>query len=88
MSAATPSDCIEACAMYNGHRNDTDRECVGGGFIPAWWNQTKAMDESGNMPYNCFLKSNSTGISKNDRSIEVVSLCLSVDGGYCVDATL
>lgn len=63
--------------MYNAHRNTTtDRPCVGGGFIPEWWNQTKAMDESGGMPYNCFLKSNDTGVGKNDRVIEVVSLCL------------
>ncbi|KAF1851170.1 uncharacterized protein K460DRAFT_272257 [Cucurbitaria berberidis CBS 394.84] len=76
LSVASPSDCIEACVMYNGHKQASDRPCVGGGFIPAWWNQTKAMDESGGMPYNCFLKSNDTGVGRNDRDIEVVSLCL------------
>jgi hypothetical protein len=82
LSAATPSDCIEACVMYNGHKTAQDRTCVGGGFIPEWWNQSKAMTESGGMPYNCFLKSNDTGTARNDKTIEVVSLCL---GGACGD---
>ncbi|KAF2676005.1 hypothetical protein K458DRAFT_323085 [Lentithecium fluviatile CBS 122367] len=81
-SFATPSDCIEACQMYNSQRTASDRECVGGGFIPEWWNQTKAMAESGGMPYNCFLKSNTSKIGTNDRDIEVVALCLE---GQCDD---
>jgi hypothetical protein len=47
LSAATASDCIEACVMYNGHKGSADRNCVGGGFIPEWWNQSRAMEESG-----------------------------------------
>jgi hypothetical protein len=47
LSAATESDCIEACVMYNGHKGSADRNCVGGGFIPEWWNQSRAMEESG-----------------------------------------
>lgn len=82
LSTATPSDCVEACIMYNAHKGSSDRSCVGGGFIPAWWNQSKAMDESGGMPYNCFLKSNDSGVVRNDRQIEVVSLCLE---GACED---
>lgn len=76
LSAAAPSDCVEACVMYNAHKSDSDRTCVGGGFIPEWWNQTRAMDESGSMAYNCFLKSNASGIARNDKKYEVVALCL------------
>ncbi|KAF9694800.1 hypothetical protein EKO04_006840 [Ascochyta lentis] len=83
LSAATPSDCVEACVMYNAHKNAADRECVGGGFIPAWWNQTKAMEESGGMAYNCFLKSNASGIARNNKAYEVVALC--VAGGCGVE---
>lgn len=83
LNVASPSDCVEACLMYNAYKRTDDRVCVGGGFIPEWWNQTKAMDESGGMPYNCFLKHNDTGVVRNDRVIEVVSLCLT---GYCTDA--
>lgn len=82
LSAATASDCVEACIMYNGHKGTADRTCVGGGFIPEWWNQSKAMDESGGMPYNCFLKSNDSGTGRNEKSVEVVSLCLD---GACGD---
>jgi hypothetical protein len=85
ISAATTSDCIEACVMYNGNRKEGDRWCVGGGFIPEWWNQTQAMEQSGAMPYNCFMKSNSSGIKKNDRVLEVVGLCLLGGGGRCAD---
>ncbi|KAJ8118953.1 hypothetical protein OPT61_g165 [Boeremia exigua] len=78
LSAATPSDCMEACIMYNAYKSSGDRPCVGGGFIPEWWNQTRAMDESGRMPYNCFLKSSVSGIARNDKDYEVVAL--RVDG--------
>ena len=71
--------------MYNSYKEDADRWCVGGGFIPDWWNQSKAMNESGGMPYNCFLKSNESGIAKNDRVQEVVSLCLFGEGPYCAN---
>tara|TARA_R110002003_G_scaffold48_33_gene4224 strand:- start:239 stop:976 length:738 start_codon:yes stop_codon:yes gene_type:complete len=82
LSAATPSDCVEACVMYNGHKGSGERSCVGGGFIPEWWNQSRAMEESGGMPYNCFLKSNDSGTGRNEKNVEVVSLCL---GGACGD---
>ncbi|KAF1939308.1 hypothetical protein EJ02DRAFT_259078 [Clathrospora elynae] len=88
LSAATPSDCVEACVMYNGHKGGADRLCVGGGFIPEWWNQSKAMDESGGMPYNCFLKSNGSGVARNDRRIEVVSLCLFGDASHCAETEI
>jgi hypothetical protein len=80
LSAATASDCVEACVMYNAHKSESDRTCVGGGFIPEWWNQTRAMGESGGMAYNCFLKSNASGIARNDKKYEVVALCL---GAWC-----
>jgi hypothetical protein len=50
--------------------------CVGGGYIPEWWNQTRAMVESGITPFNCFLKSNTTGIARNDQKFEVIALCV------------
>jgi hypothetical protein len=71
--------------MYNSYRKDEDRWCIGGGFIPDWWNQSKAMNESGGMPYNCFLKSNESEIAKNDRVQKVVSLCLFGEGHYCAN---
>jgi hypothetical protein len=40
------------------------------------------MEDSGGMPYNCFLKSGNGGTGRNERSIEVVGLCL---GGACAD---
>ncbi|KAF2824021.1 hypothetical protein CC86DRAFT_355446 [Ophiobolus disseminans] len=73
-SAGSASDCMEACIMYNGHKRVQDRSCVGGGFIPEWRNQSKAMTESGVMPYNCFLKSNDSGTGRNEKNVEVVSL--------------
>lgn len=84
LSAATVSDCVEACVMYNTHKSESDRTCVGGGFIPEWWNQTRAMDESGGMAYNCFLKSNASGIARNDKKYEVVALCLDA---WCDDVS-
>jgi hypothetical protein len=68
--------------MYNAHKANSDRTCVGGGFIPEWWNQTRAMSESGGMAYNCFLKSNASGVARNDKEYEVVALCLD---GWCDD---
>jgi hypothetical protein len=82
MSVATQSDCIEACVMYNAYKQSSDRSCVGGGFIPEWWNQTRAMLESGKMPYNCFLKTNTTGIARNNKEYEVIALCMA---GQCDD---
>jgi hypothetical protein len=76
MAVSTPSDCVEACAMYNTHKGSDGRECVGGGFIPQWVNQSQAMEQSGGMPYNCFLKSNDTGTARNNKDIEIVSLCM------------
>jgi hypothetical protein len=88
LSAASTSDCIEACVMYNRDRKDEDRWCIGGGFIPAWWNQSKVTNENGGMPYNCFLKSNESGIVKNDRVTEMVSLCLFGSGPHCANTLI
>ncbi|EAT77415.2 hypothetical protein HBH56_213590 [Parastagonospora nodorum] len=82
MAVSTPSDCVEACAMYNTHKGSNERQCVGGGFIPEWVNQSQAMEQSGGMPYNCFLKSNDTGTGRNNKNFEVVSLCMQ---GACLD---
>jgi hypothetical protein len=82
MSVATQSDCIESCSQYNAHRSSTDRKCVGGGFIPSWWDQKLAMRESGITPYNCFLKTNTSGIARNNQKFEVVALCME---GECDD---
>lgn len=76
MSVATQSDCIEACSQYNAHKETGDRSCVGAGFIPAWWNQTLAMVESGVTPYNCFLKTNVSGIARNNEKFEVIAICM------------
>lgn len=76
MSVASQSDCIETCSTYNSYTRTGDRMCVGGGFIPEWWNQTRAMVESGITPYNCFLKSNTSGIARNNEKFEVIALCL------------
>jgi hypothetical protein len=75
-SVATQSDCIESCLMYNAHKQSTDRKCVGAGFIPTWWDQQTAMKESAGMPFNCFLKTNTSGIERNNESFEVVALCM------------
>ena len=77
LSAATPSDCVESCIIYNDRKSSSNQACVGGGFIPEWWNQTRSGDEGG-LGFNCFLKSNVTGIARNDKAFEVVALC--VDG--------
>ena len=46
------------------------------------------MNESGGMPYNCFLKINESGIAKNDRVQEVVSLCLFGEDPYCANTLI
>ena len=76
MSAATPSDCIEACKSYNDHRSM--QPCLGAGFVPNWWNQTRAM-EAKNEPFNCFLMGQNTSIIPNEMDFEIVALCLSKD---------
>ena len=88
LSVATPSDCIEACAQYNSFvtiegRPLSERTCVGGGFIPEWVDQRQAIAQNGPSPFNCYLKNGTRGIRPNDRTIEVVSLCLD---GECQDA--
>lgn len=76
MNVATQSDCIESCSMYNSQHKDSSTKCVGGGFIPSWWDQKLAMKESGITPYNCFLKTNTSGITRNNDRWEVVALCM------------
>ena len=76
MSVATPSDCIETCINYNGHRTGSTPACVGAGFVVEWWDQDKAMRDSKVTPFNCFLKGNDTGTARNEKSFEVLSLCL------------
>jgi hypothetical protein len=75
LSAATPSDCVESCVIYNDRKSSSNQACVGGGFIPEWWNQTRSGDEGG-LGFNCFLKSNVTGIARNEKVFEVVALCI------------
>lgn len=82
MSVATQSDCIESCSQYNAQKQTGDRSCVGAGFLPTWWNQTLAMVESGITPYNCFLKTNTSGIARNNEKFEVIALCME---GECDD---
>jgi hypothetical protein len=76
MSVATQSDCIETCSTMNSYVGDGGRKCVGAGFIPEWWDQARAMRESGITPYNCFLKSNTSGIARNNEKFEVIALCM------------
>jgi hypothetical protein len=76
MSVATQSDCIESCSQYNSVKESGDRSCVGAGFIPAWWNQTLAMVQSKITPYNCFLKTNTSGIARNNQEFEVIAICM------------
>jgi hypothetical protein len=76
MSVATQSDCIESCSQYNSVKESSARSCVGAGFIPAWWNQTLAMVESKITPYNCFLKTNTSGIARNNEKFEVIAICM------------
>lgn len=76
MSVATQSDCIESCSQYNSVKESSDRMCVGAGFIPAWWNQTLAMVQSKITPYNCFLKTNTGGIARNNEEFEVIAICM------------
>lgn len=74
ISAATPSDCIEACESYNDNA-PTDRTCLGASFVPRWWNQTQAMAMK-NEPYDCFLMGENSTIFQNDQPFEIVALCL------------
>lgn len=76
MSVATQSDCIESCSQYNSVKEAGYGPCVGAGFIPAWWNQTLAMVQSGITPYNCFLKTNTSGIARNNQEFEVIAICM------------
>jgi hypothetical protein len=78
MSVATQSDCIETCSTMNSYVGN-GRKCVGAGFIPEWWDQTRAMKESGITPYNCFLKSNTSGIARNKEKFEVIALCMDMN---------
>lgn len=73
LSAATVSDCIDACGSYNDYA--PMKRCLGARFVPLWWNQTKAMEETGK-PYNCFLMGDNNTMFANDLSFEVVALCL------------
>lgn len=74
VSVLTPSDCIEACTTYNSNAIN-GAKCIGGGFVPSWLNQTKAMEDN-HAPFNCLLKHNTSTLSKNERPFEVVSVCL------------
>jgi hypothetical protein len=78
LSVLTPSDCIESCATYNENYKGSSGgvgKCVGGGFIPSYVDTRLPMKEY-NLPYNCFLKNSSDGRGNNDKSYEVVVLCL------------
>lgn len=79
LSAATPSDCVESCFVYNDRKSSSNQVCIGRGFVPEWWNQTRSMDEGG-LGFNCFLKSNVSGIARNNKAFEVVALCIN---GVC-----
>ena len=82
ISAATPSDCIEACYSYNDYA--PVRTCVGASFVPRWWNQTRAMEDK-NASFNCFLMGQKDRIVPNDLEFEVVALCLEDACGGLVD---
>jgi hypothetical protein len=77
----TPSDCVEACALYNKflkERSSNALSCVGGGFIPSFVDRKKAIGMSKGV-FNCYLQYNSKGITPNDlesSGVEVVALCL------------
>ena len=73
ISAATPSDCIEACDSYNDYA--PAKACLGTSFVPRWWNQTRAMEDKNN-PFNCFLMGENDKLHMNDLGFEVVALCL------------
>jgi hypothetical protein len=74
LSAATPSDCIEACDSYNTPANK-GKPCLGASFVPSWWNQTVAMEKKNN-PFNCFLMDKNTHLARNDQGFEIVALCM------------
>lgn len=80
LSVATPSDCIETCMDYNdmiaGSNSEPGQmECVGGGFVPEFVNQTLAMNEL-DLPFNCWLKSSTKGLTNNTSRFQVVAICL------------
>jgi hypothetical protein len=85
----TPSDCIEACQKYNDRpTKESNRRCVGGGFIPDWTNQTVGAREQKGPPFNCYLQSATSGLGSNDQEtfgLEVVALCLE---GQCDSISL
>jgi hypothetical protein len=76
VSVATPSDCIEACQNFNSHKSASSPACVGAGFVVEWWDQDRAMRDTHVTPFNCYLKNNDTGTARNEKSYEVLSLCL------------
>ncbi|KAF3053317.1 hypothetical protein E8E11_010730 [Didymella keratinophila] len=80
ISAATTSDCIEACSSYNDNAMP-DRTCLGASFVPQWWNQTRAMGDK-NAPFNCFLMGANDKIEQNRLGFEIVALYL---GEACKD---
>jgi hypothetical protein len=80
ISAATTSDCIEACSSFNDNAAP-DKTCLGASFVPQWWNQTRAMGDK-NAPFNCFLMGANDKIEKNGLGFEIVALCL---GDACKD---
>lgn len=75
LSAATVSDCIEACQSYNSANPPNANTCLGASFVPRWWDQEQAMAQK-NEPFNCFLMKNNTILNKNKREFEIVALCL------------
>ena len=75
MNALTPSDCIEACVAYNRNKATNNATCIGGGFLPTLVNTTDSMKTLDD-PFNCYLKKGMRNTGKNNRDIEVVSLCL------------
>ncbi|KAF2028988.1 hypothetical protein EK21DRAFT_113365 [Setomelanomma holmii] len=81
MWTLTPGDCIEACHVYNLYGSNRNKPCLGGGFIPDWTDRDEGAKMNNGAPFNCFLQSNTTGISPNDRdAVEVVALCMT---GQC-----
>lgn len=73
ISAAIPSDCIEACNSFNDF--GPAKACLGASFVPQWWNQTAAMERK-RAPFNYFLMDDNKTVFANDLGFEVVALCL------------
>lgn len=57
-------------------RPASERNCIGGGFIPEWVDQRQAARDNPGSPLNWFLKNGTSGVMNNDQQIEVVALCL------------